>query len=105
MTGRGTPVVTAHDESNAQSGAPYYVKALALGLTAYLLGVHLWIWVLMASFYLGGHSDFRQIYATAQMVRSGTTVRVPTLNFLYSKISVSRNPAAGITILLAILPK
>jgi hypothetical protein len=70
MTGRGTHPVTAHDESNAQSGAPYYVKALALGLPAYLIGVHLSTWVLMASFYLGGHSDFRQIYAAAQMVRT-----------------------------------
>jgi hypothetical protein len=47
------------------------VKGLALGLPAYLIGVHLWTWVFMASFYLGGHSDFRQIYAAAQMVRTG----------------------------------
>jgi Glycosyltransferase family 87 len=71
MKGRGTPVVTGHDGRNAQSGAPYYVKALALGLPGYLIGVHLQAWVLLASFYLGGHSDFRQIYATAQMVRAG----------------------------------
>jgi hypothetical protein len=63
--------VTAHDESIAKSSPPYYVKALALGLPAYLIGVHLSTWVLMASFYLGGHSDFRQIYAAAQMVRAG----------------------------------
>jgi len=58
-------------EALHKSGAPYYVKGLALGLPAYLIGVHLWTWVLMTSFYLGGHSDFRQIYAAAQMVRTG----------------------------------
>jgi Glycosyltransferase family 87 len=51
--------------------APYYVKALAMGIPAYLIGVHLWTWILMSPFYLGGHSDFRQIYAAASMVRTG----------------------------------
>jgi hypothetical protein len=63
--------VPARDGGIAKSGFPHYVKALALGLPAYLIGVHLASWVLMASFYFGGRSDFRQIYAAAQMVRTG----------------------------------
>jgi hypothetical protein len=56
--------------------APYYVKALAMGIPAYLIGVHLWSWILMSSFYLGGHSDFRQIYAAAYMVRTGHSAQL-----------------------------
>jgi hypothetical protein len=55
------------------SNVPQYVRALAMGISAYLIGIHVWSWVLMAPFYLGGHSDFRQIYAAAHMVRSGRT--------------------------------
>ena len=50
---------------------PYYVKALALGLPAYLVGVNLWTWVFTVSVFLGGRSDFRQLYAAGYMVRSG----------------------------------
>jgi hypothetical protein len=51
--------------------APYYVKALALGIPAYLLGVHLWTWVLYLPLFLGGRADFRQLYVGAYMLRSG----------------------------------
>ena len=44
---------------------PYYVKAVAMGIPAYLVGVHLWTWVLMSGFYLGGHSDFRVSFTPA----------------------------------------
>jgi len=51
--------------------APYYVKALALGLPAYLIGIHMWTWVFTVSIFLGGRSDFRQLYTAGYMVRSG----------------------------------
>src|SRR5437870_7943570 len=51
--------------------APYYVKGLVLGLSAYLIGIHLWTWVFTVSIFLGGRSDFRQLYTAGYMVRSG----------------------------------
>jgi Glycosyltransferase family 87 len=51
--------------------APYYVKACALGIPAYLIGVHLWTWVLTYSLFIGGRADFRQLYAAGYMVRTG----------------------------------
>src|SRR5260370_30335154 len=56
-------------EPQAQS-VPYYVRACVLGIPAYLIGVHLWTWVFTASIFLGGRSDFRQLYAAAYMVRA-----------------------------------
>lgn len=50
---------------------PYYVKGLALGVCAYLIGIHLWTWVFTASIFLGGRSDFRQLYTAGYMVRTG----------------------------------
>jgi len=47
-----------------------------MGLSAYLVAVHLWSWISMSSFYLGGHSDFRQIYAAAYMVRTGKAAQL-----------------------------
>ncbi len=58
------------------AGPPYYVKGLALGIPAYLIGIHLWTWVFMAPFYLGGHSDFRQLYAAGYIVRTGHAQRL-----------------------------
>jgi hypothetical protein len=53
------------------SGSPYYVKGLALGIPAYLIGIHLWTWVFMLSAFLGGRADFRQLYTSGFMVSSG----------------------------------
>ena len=50
---------------------PYYVKGLALGVPAYLIGIHLWTWVFMLPTFLGGRADFRQLYTAGYMVRSG----------------------------------
>ena len=69
MTAHGADA-TARNARATQADVPYYVRGLALGIPAYLIGVHLWAWIFMAPFYLGGHSDFRQIYAAAQMVRT-----------------------------------
>lgn len=54
-------------------GAPYYVRGLALGIPAYLLGIHLWTWVLYLPIFLSGHADFRQLYVGGYMLRSGHT--------------------------------
>jgi hypothetical protein len=51
--------------------APYYIKACALGIPAYLIGAHLWTWVLTVSVFLGGRADFRQLYTAGYMVRTG----------------------------------
>lgn len=50
---------------------PYYVRGLALGLSAYLIGVHLWSWVFTGSIFLTGQADFRSFYTAGLMVRSG----------------------------------
>jgi hypothetical protein len=50
---------------------PYYVKAWALGVPAYLIGVHFWTWVLTASVFLQGAADFRSFYAAGWAVRLG----------------------------------
>ena len=58
-------------QSAAGREAPGYVKALALGLSAYLAGVHLWTWVFNVSTFLAGAADFRQLYSAARMIVSG----------------------------------
>src|SRR6266849_685405 len=50
---------------------PYYVRALAMGFSAYLIGVHLWTWIFMFSVMAGGRADFRQLYTAGYMARSG----------------------------------
>jgi Glycosyltransferase family 87 len=57
--------------THRRPAAPYYVKGLALGLSAYLIGIHLWTWVLTVPIFLGGGADFRQLYAAGYMARSG----------------------------------
>jgi hypothetical protein len=53
-------------------GPPYYVKGLALGVPIYLVAAHLWVWVLIAPGFLrDGRPDFRQIYSSAYMIRTG----------------------------------
>jgi len=55
----------------AQPVPPYYVKGLALGLSAFLIGVHLWTWVFTLPIFLHGQADFRQLYTAGYLVRSG----------------------------------
>jgi len=50
---------------------PYYVKGLALGLSAFLIGIHLWTWVFTLPIFLHGRADFRQLYTAGYLVRSG----------------------------------
>jgi hypothetical protein len=42
-----------------------------MGGIAYLIGIHLWTWVLLLPTFLGGRADFRQLYSAGYMVRSG----------------------------------
>jgi Glycosyltransferase family 87 len=50
---------------------PYYVKGLALGLSAFLIAIHLWTWVFTLPVFLHGRADFRQLYTAGYLVRSG----------------------------------
>jgi hypothetical protein len=68
---RGVLLLATAETSGGAPQPPYYVKALALGLPAYLIGIHLWTWVFTVSIFLGGRSDFRQLYTAGYMVRSG----------------------------------
>ncbi len=54
-----------------ERNTPYYVKACALGIPAYFVGIHLWTWVLMLPIFIGGRADFRQLYTAGYMVRTG----------------------------------
>ena len=53
------------------STAPYYVKACALGISAYLIGIHLWTWVFNVRYFLAGRADFRAMYVAGYLVRTG----------------------------------
>jgi hypothetical protein len=50
---------------------PYYVKACALGITAYLIGIHLWTWVFNVRYFLAGRADFRAMYTAGYLLRTG----------------------------------
>ena len=64
-------VIETTKSPTATPEAPYYVRALALGLMAFLIGVHFWTWVFMLPTFLGGRADFRQLYTAGYMVRTG----------------------------------
>ena len=68
-----TPLPALESALNTDEGrlVPWYVRGLALGIPAYLIGVHLWTWIFTLPVFLGGNADFRQLYAAAYMVRSG----------------------------------
>src|SRR5205814_9807818 len=57
-----------NSDVSLELGAPHYVRSVAMGLSAFVVAAHLWSWISMSSFYLGGHSDFRQLSAAAYMV-------------------------------------
>src|SRR5262245_17712940 len=52
---------------------PYYVKALAMGIPAILIGVQISAWIIFLSFpdAIWIRADFRDIYTSGYMVRSG----------------------------------
>ena len=65
----------AHIEQTSRSiprvEVPYYIRGLALGLPAYLIGIHLWTWLFLLPVFLGGRADFRQLYIGGYMLRTG----------------------------------
>jgi hypothetical protein len=61
----------APSPASIERNTPYYVKACALGIPAYFVGIHLWTWVLMLPIFIGGRADFRQLYTAGYMVRTG----------------------------------
>jgi len=54
-----------------QVSVPYYVKALAMALPAFCFGLTLRGWIDFLSHIPSGRTDFRHLYATAYMVRTG----------------------------------
>jgi hypothetical protein len=52
--------------------APYYVRALALGIPAIFLGFQISGWFFAIAALQQGRVDFRQLYAAGYMVRSGS---------------------------------
>src|SRR5215467_11542772 len=52
---------------------PYYVKALAMGIPAILIGIQISAWIIFLSFpdAIWTRADFRDIYTSGYMVRSG----------------------------------
>ena len=59
------------DATTTPAEAPYYVRALAMGVPAILLGLQLSGWIFIFPAIVNGHSDFRQLYTAGHMVRSG----------------------------------
>lgn len=59
------------DSSGVKPDVPYYVKGLALGIPAILLGLQLAGWIAYVPVITHGHSDFRQLYAAGYMLRTG----------------------------------
>jgi hypothetical protein len=71
---RGSLVPNSYREpatDGATPSPPYYVKGLALGVTAYLIGIHLWTWIYQLPTFLGGLADFRRLYTAGHMVWFG----------------------------------
>ena len=50
---------------------PYYVRALAMGFPATLLGIQISGWIFFLPGVFAGHCDFRHLYTAAYMVRTG----------------------------------
>src|SRR5712692_626516 len=50
---------------------PFYVKGLALGIPAILLGLQISGWIFFIPVITHGHVDFRQLYTGGYMLRSG----------------------------------
>jgi hypothetical protein len=55
----------------SKPATPYYVRGLALGIPAILLGIQISGWIGILPAITHRHSDFRQLYTAAYMIRSG----------------------------------
>lgn len=69
--GRLETTLPDHEVKTKLPEAPYYVKALAMGIPAILLGLQLSGWIFIFPAIINGHSDFRQLYTSGYMVRTG----------------------------------
>ncbi len=58
-------------KSTATTDVPHYVRSLALGIPAILLGIQLSGWIGFIPVITDGHFDFRQLYTAGYIVRSG----------------------------------
>jgi hypothetical protein len=58
-------------EAVADFDIPYYIRGLALGIPAILLGLQISGWIFFIPVITHGHFDFRQLYTAGYMVRSG----------------------------------
>lgn len=67
----GEITLSHHVNGTRNTAVPYYVKAFALGVCAYLIGVHFWTWIFTLPVFLNGRADFRQLYTAGYMVSSG----------------------------------
>ncbi len=57
--------------ASQQDLVPYYVRALALGIPAILLGLQISGWLFFIPVIEHGHFDFRHLYTAGYMVRTG----------------------------------
>ena len=57
--------------SPSSPAAPYYVRGLALGIPAILLGIQITGWLFFIPAIFDGHVDFRNFYSAGYMVRAG----------------------------------
>ncbi len=57
--------------SNHKCDVPYYVRALAMGLPAIMLGMQISIFIGLIPMVRNGHVDFRNLYVAGWMLRSG----------------------------------
>jgi hypothetical protein len=67
---------TPRRNSGTPLAVPYYVRACALGISAYLIGIHLWTWVFNVRYFLAGRADFRAMYVAGYLVRIGQRHRL-----------------------------
>ena len=57
--------------SPSSPAPPYYVRGLALGIPAILLGIQITGWLFFIPAIFDGHADFRNFYSAGYMVRAG----------------------------------
>lgn len=85
---------TKNQIETRNSPAPY-LRALALGIPAILLGLQISGWIGFAQVIADGHADFRQLYTAGYMLRSGARVRLydygSQLNFQNRVVSPAGN--------------
>jgi glycosyl transferase family 87 len=72
----GNEPANGSEVKSAPSPTPYYVRALVMGIPAYLIGVHLWTWVFTLPIFLKGEADFRPFYTAGYMVRTGQAAKL-----------------------------